>query len=237
MLDGSFQTFEMSKLLDAGDEISVAVLLYVFHRLEQRLDGRPTLVVVEEADRPFGNTIFAEQIRDALLRWRKRAGSVMLISQSLSLLDRLEDKMVIYDSCATKLLCPNADAVSEEQSRLYREIGLNDKEIAVIARSTPKRDYYFKNPAGSRLFQLALSPAELAFLGSRRGCSLGETQRLAEEAIRKFGERWPGRWLEDVGEVEAARDYDAILEGFRYEEEHDFEDGERFGSHDLVAAV
>lgn len=39
------------------------------------------------------------------------------------------------------------------------------EKIDIIAEAAPKRDYYYVSPLGRRLFQFALGPAALAFIG------------------------------------------------------------------------
>jgi len=40
---------------------------------------------------------------------------------------------------------------------------LNDSQIEIVARATPKRDYYCQSRRGNRLFELGLGPVALAF--------------------------------------------------------------------------
>ena len=40
--------------------------------------------------------------------------------------------------------------------------GLNDRQIEIIARAMPKRDYYCQSRRGNRLFELGLSEVGLA---------------------------------------------------------------------------
>ncbi|HEX8849117.1 MAG TPA: DUF87 domain-containing protein [Gemmatimonadaceae bacterium] len=47
--DGRFQVFELKHLLALDDKIALPVLLYLFRRIEQRLDGSPTLIEIDEA--------------------------------------------------------------------------------------------------------------------------------------------------------------------------------------------
>jgi len=56
----------------------------------------------------------------------------------------------LTDAWVTEIYLPNADAVTPSQAELYRDLGLNEREIAIIARATPKRHYYFTSPRGSR---------------------------------------------------------------------------------------
>jgi type IV secretory pathway VirB4 component len=47
---GRLQVFEMSHLMALGQKHLVPILLYLFHRVEQRLEeGTPSLLIVEEA--------------------------------------------------------------------------------------------------------------------------------------------------------------------------------------------
>src|SRR5581483_1829338 len=47
--DGRMLAFETEHLLQLDDRAVVPVLLYLFRRIEQRLDGSPTLILLDEA--------------------------------------------------------------------------------------------------------------------------------------------------------------------------------------------
>ena len=85
------------------------------------------------------------------------------------------------------------------QAPLYRDLGLNDREIAIIATATAKRHYYLKSPRGSRLFELGLGHAALAFLTAAPGLSMEETSRRIDELIAAHGLDWPAAWLDERG--------------------------------------
>lgn len=75
-----------------------------------------------------------------------------------------------------------------------RSCGLNERQIAMIGHAMPKRDYYMVNDDGRRLFQLGLSPRELAFVGAS---DKGSVARI-RELIAKYGpEAWTDAWLEE----------------------------------------
>jgi type IV secretion system protein VirB4 len=79
-------------------------------------------------------------------------------------------------------------------------MGLNDRQIEVVARAVPKRDYYVVTPRGSRRFQLDLSPGALAVLGLA-----GPTAReVVADARERWGAGWPGAYLADLGHEELA---------------------------------
>ncbi|MFX5839749.1 conjugal transfer protein TrbE, partial [Acinetobacter baumannii] len=44
----------------------------------------------------------------------------------------------------------------------------NDRQIQLIARATPKREYYYQSRLGNRVFELGLGPVALAFAAASR---------------------------------------------------------------------
>ncbi len=46
---------------------------------------------------------------------------------------------------------------------IYRRFGLNDRQIEILTRATPKRGYYCQSRRGNRLFELGLGEVALAF--------------------------------------------------------------------------
>jgi type IV secretion system protein VirB4 len=70
-------------------------------------------------------------------------------------------------------------------------MGLNDRQIEILATATPKRQYYYVSELGRRLYELALGPLALAFLGSTDKESIAAIQAL--EALH--GEHWVREWL------------------------------------------
>jgi type IV secretion system protein VirB4 len=190
-----FQVFELEHVMDSssgGAKNVVPVLLYLFHRIEERLDGRPTLIVLDEAWTLIDNPLFAEQIRDWLKTLRKKNAAVVFATQSVT--DVLDKPITaaILESCQTKIFLPNAEARSETSQDAYKRIGLTERQIQILATAVPKRQYYYTSPLGNRLFDLGLGPVALSFLGA------GGKEDLA--LIRSFADTygafdWPAEWL------------------------------------------
>jgi len=107
---------------------------------------------------------------------------------------------VLVESCQTKVFLPNITARQEVQSELYQQMGLNNKQIEIIASATPKRDYYVVTPYGRRLIQLALQKAELAFVG----ISDKENISRIKELKREYGTDWPRVWVSEQNQRRAA---------------------------------
>jgi type IV secretion/conjugal transfer VirB4 family ATPase len=199
LADGRFQVFEMKHLLALDDRIALPVLLYLFRRIEQQLDGSPTLLLIDEAWMALMHSLFGARVNQWLLQLRKQNAAVVLATQSPAQLAQLAHRHTIVDSCVTKIYLPNPDAGTPAQAPLYHDLGLNAREIAIIARATPKRHYYLKSPRGSRLFELGLGPVALSFLAADPGASMEETRRHLETLITTHRGDWPAARLEERG--------------------------------------
>ena len=154
------QAFETEGLI--GTEAAPAVLAYLFHRIEDRLDGSPTLIIVDEGWLALDDEGFAGQLREWLKTLRKKNASVIFATQSLSDIDGSAIAPAIIESCQTRLLLPNERAIEPQITAIYRRFGLNDRQIEIIARAMPKRDYYCQSRRGNRLFELGLSEVALS---------------------------------------------------------------------------
>ncbi len=195
LVDGRFQVFEMGHLMELREKVVVPVLLYLFHRIEQRLNGEPTLIVIDEAWTFLMHGLFGEQIQTWLKELRKKNAAVIFATQSLADIHRSEERYVLYESCPTKLFLPNPEAATEHGAALYREIGLSDRETETVAAAVPKRDYYYTSALGRRLIDLNLGPVALSFVGS----SDKESLRRIGELEAEHGQGWSSRWLCERG--------------------------------------
>jgi type IV secretion system protein VirB4 len=145
-----------------------AVLGALFHMLERRFDGKPTLLILDEAWLFLKDGAFANQIQDWLKTLRKRNVAVVFASQELADVEASPIASTIIEACLTRIFLPN-DRAREPRSRaFYEALGLNGRQIDLIANATPKRDYYLVCRDGCRLFELGLGPAALAFVAASR---------------------------------------------------------------------
>jgi len=180
---GSVQCFETEALM--GQPMAVLpVLTYLFHRLEERFDGKPTLLILDEAWVYLDNPIFASKIREWLKELRKRNVSVISATQSLADITGISIAPAILDACPQTIFLPNDHAGEPLSYKTYATLGLNDRQIALIARATPKRHYYLKSHRGNRLFELGLGPVALALCGA----SSPEDQTLIDAVLAEHGE-------------------------------------------------
>ncbi|WP_313533866.1 conjugal transfer protein TrbE [Haematobacter sp.] len=180
------QAFEIEGLVGTGS--APAVLAYLFHRIGDRLDGSPTLLIIDEGWLVLDDEGFAGQLREWLKTLRKKNASVIFATQSLSDIDGSAIAPAIIESCPTRLLLPNERAIEPQITAIYRRFGLNDRQIEILARATPKRDYYCQSRRGNRLFDLGLSEVGLALTAA--------SSKTDQTAIaRIFAEHGPDGFL------------------------------------------
>ncbi len=174
----SVQVFETEGL--ARGAAAPAVLAYLFHRIGRRLDGRPTLILIDEGWLALDDPAFGAQLREWLKTLRKKNASVIFATQSLA--DVVESPIAasIVESCPTRIFLPNPRALEPQGAAAYARFGLNDRQIEILARATPTRDYYLQSRVGDRLFDLGLGPVALAFCAA--------SSKADQAAI---GEVWP----------------------------------------------
>ena len=179
---GTWQTFEMEGLYGRPPAIA-PTLDYLFHRLEARFDGRPTLLVLDEAWLFLDDPLFAGKIREWLKTLRRRNVSVIFASQSLDDVANSKIASALIENCPTRIFLPNDRAQEPNTKELYQSFGLSARQIQIIATAIPKAQYYYQSRSGNRLFELGLSPTALAIVGS----STREDLNRIDEILARTG--------------------------------------------------
>jgi len=169
------QAFETEGLV--GSAAAPAVLSYLFHRIEAHLTGAPTMIIIDEGWLVLDSPAFAQQLREWLKTLRKKNASVVFATQSLADIETSAIAPAIVESCPTRIFLPNERAFEPQIAAIYRRFGLNDRQIDILARATPKRDYYCQSRRGNRLFDLGLGEVALAFAAAS---SRTDQRRIAE---------------------------------------------------------
>jgi type IV secretion/conjugal transfer VirB4 family ATPase len=198
-----WQTFEMENLMESPSVVA-PVLSYLFHRLNERFDGSPTLLVLDEAWLFLDHPIFASKIREWLKTLRKLNVSVLFATQSLSDVHHSPIAPTIKEACFTKIYLPNSVALQPDATEFYRLFGLNHRQIEILAFATPKQDYYYTSPKGNRLFQLALDDLALAYCS---GASKERSALVRELQIKSFKTAdFNHQFLQHLGLVQEAQE-------------------------------
>lgn len=190
-----FTTFEIEELMNLGEKYALPTLLYLFRRIERSLHGQPAAIILDEAWIMLGHKAFREKIREWLKVMRKANCLVLMATQNLSDAANSGILDVIVESTATKIFLPNVHARDEDASALYRRMGLNTRQIEVLASAVTKRQYYSVSESGRRLYDLALGPIAMAFVGASDKESIATIKHL----ISKHGDDWVHQWLDIKG--------------------------------------
>ncbi|OJX27945.1 MAG: conjugal transfer protein TrbE [Burkholderiales bacterium 68-12] len=159
------QGFEMETLMHSK-AATQAVLSYLFARFDERFDGAPTLLILDEAWLFLDDPVFAARIRRWLKTLRKKNVSVVFATQSLADIKDSTIAPAIVESCASRIFLPNPQATEPQIRVIYEGFGLNGRQIEIVATAQPKRDYYYQSRLGNRVFDLGLGPVALAFAGA-----------------------------------------------------------------------
>ncbi|GAA4647528.1 VirB4 family type IV secretion system protein [Pontixanthobacter gangjinensis] len=190
--------FDMTALLE-NPRLRTPTMMYLFHRVEERLDGHPTMILIDEGWKALDDDVFAARIRDWLKTLRKRNALVGFATQSAR--DALESKIstALVEQTATMVFMPNSRARAEDYCDGF---GLTEHELALI-RSLPahSRCFLVRQPDASVVVRLDLSgaPEVLTILSGRESTvrkldmlreSLGDEP--AEWYPALTGRAWPG---------------------------------------------
>ncbi|BBE36114.1 conjugal transfer protein TrbE [Sphingosinicella microcystinivorans] len=176
------QCFETEALMGRAGVVA-PVLTYLFHRLEDRFTGRPTLLILDEAWVFLDHPVFAARIREWLKVLRKKNVSVVFATQSLADIAESTIAPAIIESCPQRIFLPNDRAIEPQSQAAYARFGLNGRQIELVSRAVPKRQYCLQSARGNRLFELGLGPIALAVCGA----SDPESQKRIDAVLAEHG--------------------------------------------------
>ena len=186
--------FDMTQVLD-DPTVRTPAMMYLFHRVEERLDGNPSIIVVDEGWKALDDDVFVRRIKDWEKTIRKRNGIVGFATQSAQ--DALESKIAsaIIEQAATQIFMSNPKA----QAREYIEgFGLTEHELELV-RTIPDSAHCFliKHGNDSVVARLNLTGEKelLTVLSGRE-----RTVRLLDQIRLETGDD-PADWLPRLLEV------------------------------------
>ena len=186
--------FDMTRILD-DPALRTPAMMYLFHRVEERLDGTPAIIIVDEGWKALDDDVFVVRIKDWEKTIRKRNGIVGFATQSAE--DALSSRIAsaIVEQAATQIFMANPKA----QARDYMEgFGLSAHEFDLV-RSLPDsaRCFLIRHGNDSVVARLNLSgEAELLTILSGRE----RTVRLLDEIRSRTGDD-PAAWLPELLKV------------------------------------
>jgi type IV secretion system protein VirB4 len=187
--------FDMTQILD-DSAVRTPAMMYLFHRVEERLDGSPSIIVVDEGWKALDDDVFVRRIKDWEKTIRKRNGIVGFATQSAQ--DALESKIAsaIIEQAATQIFMANPKAREEDYVRGF---GLTPHEYEIV-RTLPDDAHCFlvKHGADSVVVRLNLTGEKdlLTILSGRE-----RTVRILDDIRAESGDdpqEWIPRLLERV---------------------------------------
>lgn len=176
-----FQVFEIEKIMQLKKACPI-MLSYIFHKLEIEMfsKGKPSLLILDECWALLDNEYFAEKIKEWLKVLRKKNVSVVFATQEINDVLKSSIKDALVSSCPTTVYLSNPRA-SNTDYEIYRELGLNNKQIATITNLQSKKDYYSVSTKGNLVFNLDLSPFELSVFGASTPEAQGKADEIKKE--------------------------------------------------------
>jgi type IV secretion system protein VirB4 len=210
---GRMLAFETENLLQLDEKAVIPVLLYLFRRIEQRLDGSPTLILLDEAWAYLQHELFRERLKDWLKTMRRKNAAVVLATQQISDVANSDIADVVLENCSTKILLPNAEARNPGTREFYGRIGLNERELDILQVSIPKKHYYVISKLGRRLVDLGVGKVALSWVGVNGK----EERQIVESVMEQFPDAWREEWLRLKG-LEEWADYLKTLQPTKMED-------------------
>lgn len=180
--------FDMTAILD-DPAVRTPALLYFFHRVEERLDGSPAIIVVDEGWKALDDEVFVRRIKDWEKTIRKRNGIVGFATQSAQ--DALESRIssAIIEQAATQIFMINPRARAEDYIDGF---GLTPHEFELV-RTLPDSSHCFLVRRGNESVVVRLNlegERELLTILSGRET----TVRLFDDVVARTGPD-PGAWI------------------------------------------
>jgi type IV secretion system protein VirB4 len=190
-LDRRVLGFDMTQMLDEPT-LRTPAMMYLFHRVEERLDGEPTMILIDEGWKALDDAVFAARIRDWMKTLRKRNAILGFGTQSAR--DALDSQVstAIIEQSATQIFMPNPRARAEDYSDGF---GLTEHELGLI-QALPAHAHCFlvKHGNHSVVARLDLSdmPDILTVLSGRE-----TSVRRLDDLRRRKGDH-PALWWQDL---------------------------------------
>ncbi|HLH01409.1 MAG TPA: hypothetical protein VKX25_01455 [Bryobacteraceae bacterium] len=204
--DGRMLAFETENLLQLDDKAVIPVLLYLFRRIEQRLDGSPTLILLDEAWSYLQHELFRDRLRDWLKTMRRKNAVVVMATQQISDIANSPIADVVLENCPTKILLPNAEAKNPASREFYARLGLNERELDILQVSIPKQHYYVVSKLGRRLVNFGIGKVALSWVGVNGR----EERQIVETVMNEYPDSWRTEWLRFKGLPEWAEYYQGL---------------------------
>ncbi len=182
--------FDMTEVLD-DKLIRSPIVMYLFHRMEELIDGRPFIMNMDEFWKMLDDSYFEVKANDVLKTIRKRNGLALLGTQSPKDVLKSNIAHTLMEQCVTKLFLPNPAAEEEQYVHGFK---LSHREFMVVKEDMPlakTRGFLVKQGLTGTVCELNLAgfDDELAVLSGTTA-----SVEVCRRAIARAGAD-PSSWL------------------------------------------
>ena len=180
--------FDMTAVLD-DPVVRTAALMYLFHRMDELLDGQPTMIFLDEGWRLLDDEVFAQFIKDKLKTIRKQNGVIVFGTQSAADIVNSKSANTLIEQTPTNIFFPNPKADDASYKGAFR---LSQREVNWIRGSIPEqRQFLIKHGNDSVIAKLNLNGmSDIIKILS------GRTETVAElDRLRAVHGDDPNNWL------------------------------------------
>uniref|UniRef100_UPI00372D3D0C VirB4 family type IV secretion/conjugal transfer ATPase n=1 Tax=Xanthobacter wiegelii TaxID=3119913 RepID=UPI00372D3D0C len=166
-IGAKFLGYDMTDFLD-NEEIRTPLMAYLFHRVEQLIDGRRIIIVIDEFWKALLDEGFRDLAQNKLKTIRKQGGLMLFATQSPR--DAIASPIAhtIIEQCPTQIFMPNPRGSHADYVDGFK---LTEREYQLIARelSPESRRFIVKQGHNSVVAELNLAgfDDELAVLSGR----------------------------------------------------------------------
>lgn len=182
--------FDVTHFLD-NETLRGPINRYLFHLVEQLIDGRRMVCWVDEFSKALADPDFQSFADNAPKTWRKLNGALCVATQTASAVIGSPIARTIVEGTATKIFFPNPEAASKDYIDGF---GLSEREFKLIKEQLEpgSRRFLIKQGHHSIVCQLDLKgfDEELAVISGRR-TTVDEVRRLIAEVGSE-----PTSWLQ-----------------------------------------
>ncbi|MDI6837053.1 MAG: VirB4 family type IV secretion system protein [Rhizobiaceae bacterium] len=166
-IGGKFVGYDMTDFLD-NEEIRTPLMAYLFHRVEQLIDGRRIIIVIDEFWKALQDEGFRDLAENKLKTIRKQNGLMLFATQSPR--DALVSPIAhtIIEQCPTQIFLPNSRG---NHADYVDGFNLTEREYELISRelTVESRRFILKQGHNSVVAELDLNgfDDELSILSGR----------------------------------------------------------------------
>jgi len=191
----SWQTYDMLRLIGAGEMISTPVIHYLLHMMDRYADGRMILKIIEEGWQVAGNKLIQSSTEEDSANNRKRNIATGLVLHSPANLDAFERRNLLTINMGSLFLLPNEKAMTTGENgemEHYLTLGLTPRHCQALAQEmVPRRHYMEVKGDLARVFEFEPTEWERAILGVNGRSHKEELLELKKQ----YGPEMPGVWL------------------------------------------